>query len=141
VSSARRLQLSPARAGTEATMIHIGNHMKMNVSSKLRAKTQTFYEDVLGCKPMTSPMPDLDLFEFDGGFVLGVFFVDEGETLSVEDQRKATWLEIKTKNVDALKRRLQKFGVTELDYVDKSRFYFQAPGGQVFRLAAMDGGI
>lgn len=122
-------------------MIHIGNHMKMNVSSRLRAKTQTFYEDVLGCKPMTSPMPDLDLFEFDGGFVLGVFFVDESETLSDEDQRKATWLEIKTKNVDALKRRLQKFGVTELDYVDKSRYYFQAPGGQVFRLAPMDGGI
>ena len=101
----------------------------------------TFYEDVLGCKVMQSPMPDLDLFEFDGGFVLGIFFVDAADTLSVDDHLKAAWLEIKTKNVDALKRKLQKFGVKELDYSDKSRFYFQAPGGQVFRLAPMDGGI
>jgi hypothetical protein len=122
-------------------MIHIGNHMKLNVSSSLRSKTQTFYEDVLGCKTMPSPMPDLDLFEFDGGFVLGVFFVEDAETLSSDDHLKAAWLELKTKNVDALKRKLQKFGVKELDYADKSRFYFQAPGGQVFRLAPMDGGI
>ena len=122
-------------------MIHIGNHMKMNVSASLRSKAQTFYEDVLGCKVMQSPMPDLDLFEFDGGFVLGIFFVDAADTLSVDDHLKAAWLEIKTKNVDALKRKLQKFGVKELDYSDKSRFYFQAPGGQVFRLAPMDGGI
>ena len=122
-------------------MIHIGNHMKLNVSSSLRSKAQTFYEDVLGCKVMPSPMLDLDLFEFDGGFVLGIFFVDDTETLSNEDHLKAAWLEIKTKNVDGLKRKLRKFGVKELDYVDKSRFYFQAPGGQVFRLAPMDGGI
>jgi hypothetical protein len=122
-------------------MIHIGNHMKMNVAAGLRAQAQTFYEDVLGCKVLESPMPDLDLFQFDGGFVLGIFFVDDAETLRSDDHLKATWLEIKTKNVDALKRKLQKFGVKELDYVDQSRFYFQAPGGQVFRLAPMDGGI
>jgi hypothetical protein len=32
-------------------------------------------------------------------------------------------------------------GVKEVEYPDKSRFYFQAPGGQVFRLAPEDGGI
>ena len=33
------------------------------------------------------------------------------------------------------------FGVKEVEYPDKSRFYFQAPGGQVFRLVPEDGGI
>jgi hypothetical protein len=33
------------------------------------------------------------------------------------------------------------FGVKEVAYPDQSRFYFQAPGGQVFRLAPEEGGI
>lgn len=33
------------------------------------------------------------------------------------------------------------FGVKEVEYPDKIRFYIQAPGGQVFRLAPEDGGI
>ena len=41
---------------------------------------------------------------------------------------------------DALKRRLQALGVTEIDDPDKSRF-FQASGGRIFRLSPMDGGL
>lgn len=29
-----------------------------------------------------------------------------------------------------------KAGVTEVDYTDKTHFYFQAPGGQVFRIVS-----
>jgi hypothetical protein len=54
---------------------------------------------------------------------------------------EAAWLEIKTSDVQAVKRRLVEFGVKEVEYSDKSRFYFQAPGGQVFRLAPEEGGI
>lgn len=54
---------------------------------------------------------------------------------------KAAWLEIKAKDVEAMKRRLVEFGVKEVDYPDKTRFFFQAPSGQVFRLAPVDGGI
>ena len=48
----------------------------------------------------------------------------------------------KERNVTSIgdQRRLVEFGVTEVDDLDKSRFY-QAPGGQVFRLAPQDGGI
>ena len=48
---------------------------------------------------------------------------------------------IKSKNPEGLKKRLQEFGVREVDYPDKTRFFFQAPGGQVFRLAPLDGGL
>jgi hypothetical protein len=122
-------------------MSTIGNHIKTSVQKSLRDRVRTFYLDVLQCKTMPAPMPDLDLFLFDNEFVLGVFFCDEAEGLSDLDHLKAAWLEIKADNVQETKQRLVEFGVKEIDYPDKARFYFQAPGGQVFRLAPNDGGI
>src|SRR5947209_16955069 len=122
-------------------MTSIGNHMKFNVHKDLREKVRSFYLDVLQCTMIPSPAPDLDLFLFSDTFVLGVFFCEQADVLSEADHLKAAWLEIKTKEVQEVKRRLVEFGVKEVEYLDKSRFYFQAPGGQVFRLAAGDGGI
>ena len=122
-------------------MTFIGNHLKMTLAHKLREQTKRLYQDVLGCQTLSSPLPDLDLFEFDDGFVLGVFYVEEKDALTEENYAKATWLEIKSKNPEGLKKRLQEFGVREVDYPDKTRFFFQAPGGQVFRLAPLDGGL
>jgi len=122
-------------------MTSIGNHMKFDVHKNLRDRVRSFYLDVLQCTTIPSPAPDLDLFQFPDSFVLGVFYCEKGDVLSEEDHLKAAWLEIKTKDVSEVKRRLIEFGVKEVEYPDKSRFYFQAPGGQVFRLAPEDGGI
>jgi len=122
-------------------MTSIGNHMKFDVHKNLRDRVRSFYLDVLQCTTIPSPAPDLDLFQFPASFVLGVFYCEKGDVLSEEDHLKAAWLEIKTKDVSEVKRRLIEFGVKEVEYPDKSRFYFQAPGGQVFRLAPEDGGI
>ena len=122
-------------------MASIGNHMKFNVHKSLRDRVRSFYMDVLQCSTMPSPAPNLDLYLFSDQFVLGVFFCDESEILSEEAHLLAAWLEIKTNDVQSLQQRLVEFGVKEVDYADKSRFYFQAPGGQVFRLASEDGGI
>jgi len=119
----------------------IGNHMKFNVHKSLRERVRAFYVDVLECKTMPSPAANLELYLFPDSFVLGVFFSDQADVLSEEDHLKATWLEIKVKDVVEKRRRLVEFGVKEVEYSDKSRFYFQAPGGQVFRLAPEDGGI
>jgi hypothetical protein len=122
-------------------MTIIGNHMKFNIQKNLRERVRSFYLDVLQCTMMPSPAPDLDLFLFADNFVLGVFFCEQSDVLSEENHLKAAWLEIKTKDVQEAKRRLVDFGVKAVEYSDKSRFYFQAPGGQVFRLAPEDGGI
>ncbi len=122
--------------------IIIGNHLKMHLPYRLRERASRFYTDILGCRKLVDlPYPNLDLYEFQGGFVLGLFFCDDVDTLSEKKQLKATWMEIKTDNPDALKQRLIDFGVYEVDFEDKSRFYFQAPGGQVFRVAPMEGGL
>lgn len=122
-------------------MTRIGNHMKFNVHKNFRERVRSFYVDVLQCTTIPSPAADLDLFLFSDSFVLGVFFCEEVDVLSEADHLKAAWLEIKTKEVQEVKRRLVEFGVREVKYPDTSRFYFQAPGGQVFRLAPEDGGI
>jgi hypothetical protein len=126
-------------------MVNIGNHLKMTVAAALKVRTREFYGGLLGLKSILSPAENLDLYEFPGGFVLGVFFSDDrAELLPEQDYLKATWLELKVDDLTLWKERLQRFGVTEIEYEDPSRlaepyprFFFQAPGGQVFRLAPL----
>jgi catechol 2,3-dioxygenase-like lactoylglutathione lyase family enzyme len=122
-------------------MTQIGNHIKMTLPVRLRGRAREFYRDVLGCHTLESPLPELDLYEFDGGFVVGLFFAPDSEVIPEADYLRATWLELKVAEPAALKSRLQAFGVTEVSYPDPTRFFFQAPGGQVFRLAPLDGGM
>ena len=122
--------------------IIIGNHLKMHLPHRLRERALRFYTEILGCRKLSDPpYPNLDLYEFQGGFVLGLFFYNDADTLSENEQLKATWMEIKTDRPDALKQQLIDFGVREVEFEDKSRFYFQAPGGQVFRVAPKEGGL
>jgi len=121
--------------------VTIGNHMKLNAPSALRDLLRVFYIDVLGCRTVAAPRPEFDLYEFAGGFVVGMFFGDDREVLTEQDQLKAAWLELKTSDPAALRQRLLEFGVRPVDYPDPTRFYFQAPGGQVWRVAPADGGV
>ena len=126
-------------------MVTIGNHLKMTVASSLKERTRDFYGRLLGLKPIPSPAENLDLYEFSDGFVLGLFFSDDRtELLAEHDYLNSTWLELKVDDLTQWKERLQKFGVNEVEYEDPSRFaepyprfFFQAPGGQVFRLAPL----
>ncbi len=122
-------------------MLQMGNHMKLTLPHSLREKARKFYAGICECATLDSPRPDLDLFQFRGGFVLGIFFADDAEVLPMPDYIKAAWLELKVDDVDAYRERLLQFGIERLPYEDASRFYFQAPGGQVFRLAPLDGGV
>ena len=122
-------------------MTAIGNHIKTNVKRGLEDQVRQFYREILGCNSLPSPATHLDLYEFANGFVLGVFFCDDADVLTEEQCLNAAWLEIKTANPQDVKERLLRIGVKEVDYPDKSRFYFQAPGAQMFRLAPEDGEI
>jgi hypothetical protein len=122
-------------------MVNIGNHLKMTLPHRLRSQSKAFYAGLLGCIALESPRPDLDLYQFAGGFVLGLFFAEDAEALPAANYLKAMWMELKTDDPVALKRRLLEFGVKEVEYPDPTRFFFQAPGGQVFRVAPLDGGL
>ncbi len=122
-------------------MVHIGNHLKMNVAHSLRPRTRDFYAGLLKCKSLESPRDDLDLYEFAGGFILGLFFVDPSATLTDAQYLNAMWMELKVDDPAAWQARLIAFGVNPVEFPDPTRFFFAAPGGQVFRLAPLDGGL
>ena len=78
---------------------------------------------------------------YQGMWAIPGGFVEPEETLPEADYLKATWLELKVPDPEAVKARLLHFGVKPVDFPDPTRFFFQAPGGQVFRLAPLDGGL
>ena len=87
-------------------MVHLGNHLKMNLPAHLRARASQFYAGLLECKVLESPLPNLDLYEFAGSEVLGLFFVDAADAPTEADYLKATWLELKVDDPTRWKARL-----------------------------------
>lgn len=53
---------------------------------------------------------------------------------SPEDLRQSIWLELRSDEPALLRKRIVDFGVTQIDIPGADHLYFQAPGGQVFRL-------
>jgi hypothetical protein len=66
---------------------------------------------------------------------MGVYFVDAAEALTQAQAMKAAWIELTVEDVEAAARHLPGLGAAVVPYHDKEHRYFQAPGGQVFRLA------
>lgn len=116
-----------------------GTHSKMIAGPSARLRLQSFYRDVLGCYVGKGPQhpggpEDTDLIRFPNGFSIVVHYHDAA--LGEAELKKAIWLELFADDPVQLERKIQAFGIHPFDYFDKDHFYFQAPGGQVFRVAA-----
>jgi len=131
-----------------ATVI-FGNHTAVRVRRTERDNIRRFYRDVLGCKIMRE-FDDKDDIQIGDGFYIAFLYgsgrgaeVDEGvtyaaeEALSDDDFLKAIFLELKSDNVVEMRQRIVASGVKVLDVPDP-HLYFQAPGGQVFRLVGIN---
>jgi catechol 2,3-dioxygenase-like lactoylglutathione lyase family enzyme len=114
--------------------VSFGNNMKMSALASDRDRIQKFYRDVLGCE--VTARQDVDFIRFKNDFYIGVVY--EKVPLRDADLLKAVWLEVRTARPQEMKKKILDFGIKELEHWDKERFYFQAPGGQVFRLAGDD---
>lgn len=115
-------------------MAGIGLNHKVSVAKGLRSETRAFYEGALGTS-LKSPTPLLDVFTFDDGANIGVFYVEAEEALSPAEAKRALWLEIEVDDPAVTSKAFAKLGIHPFDYVDKEHEYFQAPGGQALRLA------
>lgn len=113
----------------------LGPNVKITAPEATRRAQQALYADALGCA-VRHPTPEMDVFVFPDGACVGVAFVPEGEALSVEQARRGAWLEYRVADVDRVVAALAAQGLTPFAYHDTAHRYFQAPGGQVFRLAA-----
>jgi hypothetical protein len=64
-------------------------------------------------------------------------FVWQSVAPDAGDFLKATYLELKTDDAEGMKQKILAFGIKRLDVPD-AHLYFQAPGGQMFRLVSID---
>jgi catechol 2,3-dioxygenase-like lactoylglutathione lyase family enzyme len=115
--------------------ISFGNHSAIRVPHSLQEKIRKFYGDILGCE-ITKKADDVDYCRMGDNFFLAFLYDDSA--LSEPEWLKSIWLEIKADDVLAAKKKILAFGVKEVNSRDKAHLYFQAPGGQVFRLAGTD---
>jgi Glyoxalase-like domain len=115
------------------TTVSLGANSKIAALPSERERIQQFYRDVLGCKVDTKPEADLIWLRPD--FYLGVVYEDP--PASESQLLMAIWLELRVERPEELKEKILSFGVTTIEYPrDEDHFYFQAPGGQVFRLVS-----
>ncbi|MFC4055923.1 VOC family protein [Actinomadura syzygii] len=127
------------------TKVIFGNHSALRVRRTERDRIRKFYRDVLGCE-LTREFDDKDDFRLGDDFYIAFLYgsgdgreVDEGvayaaeDALSDDDFLKAIFLELKAADVEKTRQKIVDFGVKVLDVPDP-HLYFQAPGGQVFRL-------
>jgi uncharacterized protein YndB with AHSA1/START domain len=112
---------------------HIGPNHRLSVAKTLRSQTHALYAGALGAT--AAPVrADVEIFTFGNGAGIGVFYVDD--VLSPAQHQHALWIELVVDDIPQTVARLTELGMRPFDYFDKAHHYFQAPGGQVFRLAS-----
>lgn len=114
-----------------------GNHAAVVARRQDRDKIRGFYCDVLGFRT-TRQTDDKDDFQLgeDDYFHLAILYGDFADESEFLRSGKSIYLEIKSDDVEAMRQKIIDAGVTLLELPDP-HLYFQAPGGQVFRLAGI----
>ena len=95
-------------------------------------RIRRFYCDVLGFKVRVET-DEVDRFQLDN---FHFCFVWQNAALDENNFLKAVYLELKAENTEEMRQKILAFGVKRLDVPDL-HLYFQAPGGQVFRLVGI----
>jgi len=118
-----------------ATVI-LGNHSSVIVPRQDRDNIRKFYCDVLGGR-ITKAEDERDFLRLGEDFYLVFLYGDVPDASEFLRTARSVWLEIKSDDVEAMRRKILDFGVRRLEIPDP-HLYFQAPGGQCFRLVGID---
>lgn len=110
----------------------LGNHSAVVAPRSERDRIRAFYRDVLGCTVLRES-DGKDDFRLGDDFYLAVLYENDELALDQAGFAKAVYLELQADDVEETRRNIVAFGVRVLDVQDP-HLYFQAPGGQVFRL-------
>lgn len=114
------------------TKVILGNHTAVFAPRSEQDQMRRFYRGVLGAESRieTDEVDRLQLGD------LHFCFVWKDDTLAPSEFLKATYLELATDDVDTMRRKIVDFGVNVVEIPDP-HLYFQAPGGQVFKLVSI----
>src|SRR5450755_3288856 len=113
-----------------------GNHSSVIVPLQDRDNIRKFYCDVLG-GTITKEEGDRDFLRLGDNFYIVFLYGDVPDESEFLRTARSVWLEIKSDDVEEMRRRILAFGVRKLEMPDP-HLYFQAPGGQVLRLVGID---
>jgi hypothetical protein len=114
-----------------------GNHSSVLVPRQDRDSIRKFYCDVLG-GTITKADPERDFVRMGENFYIVFLYGDVPDESEFLRSARSVWLEIKSDNVEEMRRAIVDSGlVRKLDMPDP-HLYFQAPGGQCLRLVSID---
>ena len=115
------------------TKLILGNHTAVFAARSEQTLIRRFYRDVLGATARVET-DAVDRFQLGG---VHFCFVWQDDALSPDQFLRAIYLELATDDLEGMKQKIIDFGVRLVDIPDP-HLYFQAPGGQVFKLVAMN---
>lgn len=122
-------------AETKMANVIFGNHYSVIVPMKDRDSIRKFYCDVLGGK-ITKKEDERDTIRLGENFIL-FLYGDVADESEFQRTARSMWMEIKSDDVEEMSRRILDFGAMKLD-IPAPHFFFQAPGGQCWRLVGID---
>lgn len=114
-------------------MIALGPNVKITAPESVRSQIRAMFE-ALGSR-RGGPNDRMDIFATSNNGNIGFEYVPDAQALTPAQMRIAPWLELAVADVDAVRAQLAALAVEQLDYADKSHYYFAGPGGVVFRLS------
>ena len=119
------------------TKVMFGNHSAVIVPRQERDSVRKFYCDVLG-GAITKAEPDRDFLRLDDNFFIVFLYGDVSDESEFLRTARSIWLEIKSDNVEDMRRRILDSALVRKLEMPDPHFYFQAPGGQWFKLVGID---
>jgi len=114
-----------------------GNHSSVIVPRQGRDSIRKFYCDVLGGK-ITNEENERDFLRLGENFYIAFLYGDVPDESEFLRTARSVWLELKSDNVEEMRRKILDSGLVRKLDVPDPHLYFQAPGGQCWRLVGID---
>ena len=94
-----------------------GNHSSVLVPRQDRNSIRSFYCDVLGGTVMKAD-PERDFIRLGENFYIGFLYGDVPDESEFLRTARSVWLEIKSDNVEEMRRKILDFGVRKIEVPD-----------------------
>jgi hypothetical protein len=114
-----------------------GNHSSVIVPRQDRDSIRRFYCDVLGGE-ITKEQNERDFLRLGENFYIAILYGDVPDESEFLRTARSVWLELKSDNVEEMRRKIIESGLVRKLEVPDPHLYFQAPGGQCLRLVGID---
>lgn len=113
----------------------LGNHYSVIVPRKERDSICKFYCEVLG-GVITKTQDERDFIRLGDNTFIAFLYGDVPDVSDFARTARSMWMELKSDNVEEVSRKILDSGVRRLEVPDP-HLYFQAPGGQCWRLVGL----